>query len=99
MTVTIDFLGTPTNLTLVEHRYRDNNRLAIQAVCDDGSFGFLTVNLPEADLADDEVCVKVWSENSCWVPQVLEQLKDKFIPTGREVPTGFVTAPVYRIAS
>lgn len=98
MTVTINFLGTPTTLTLVEHRYTDNNRLAIQAVSDGEPFGMLTVNL-ETPLADDEVCVKVWSENSYWVPQVLEQLKDKFIPTGREVPTGFVTAPVYRIAS
>lgn len=97
--ITIDFLGQPTNIELVEHRYRDNNRLAIQAVCEDGEpFGMLTVNL-ETPLADDEVCIKTWSENSAWVPQVLAALKDKFIPTGREVPTGFVRAPVYKIAS
>jgi len=98
--ITIDFLGTPTTLTLVEHRYSDNDRLAIQAVCEDGeTFGMVTVNLPEADLAADEICVKVWSENSMWVPQLLAQLKDKFVPTGREVRTGFVSAPVYRVAS
>jgi hypothetical protein len=98
--ITIDFLGTPTNLTLVEHRYRDNDRLAIQAVCDDGeTFGMLTVNIPEAELAPDEVCIKVWSENNSWVPQLLAQLGDKFIPTGRSVRTGFVSAPVYRVAS
>lgn len=97
--ITIQFLGKPVNLELVEHRYTNNGRLAIEAVCDEGSFGFLTVNIPEANLADDEVCVKVWSENSYWVPQVLEALKDKFVPTGREVPTGFVRAPVYKIAS
>ena len=98
--ITIDFLGTPTTLTLVEHRYTDNDRLAIQAVCEDGEpFGMITVNLPEAVLADDEICVKVWSENSMWVPQLLAQLKDKFVPTGREVRTGFVSAPVYRVAS
>lgn len=97
--ITINFLGTPTRLELVEHRYRDNNRLAIQAVCDDGPFGFLTVNLPEADLADDEICIKVWSENAAWVPQVLHQLQDKFVPTGRSVPTGFVSAPVYKVVA
>jgi len=97
--IVIDFLGTPTNLTLVEHRYRDNDRLAIQAVCDEGPFGMLTVNIPDAELAPDEVCIKVWSENSTWVPQLLAQLGDKFIPTGRSVHTGFVSAPVYRVAS
>jgi hypothetical protein len=97
--ITIQFLGNPVNLELVEHRYADNGRLAIQAVCEDGeTFGTLTVNL-DTPLADDEVCIKVWSENSYWVPQVLEALKDKFVPTGREVPTGFVRAPVYKIAS
>lgn len=97
--ITINFLGKPTRLELVENRYTDNNRLAIQAVCDDGPFGFLTVNLPEADLADDEICVKVWSENAAWVPQVLHQLQDKFVPTGREVRTGFVSAPIYKVVA
>lgn len=96
--ITIDFLGTPTRIELVDHTYT-NGRRAIEAICDEGAFGMLTVNLPEADLADDEVCVKVWSENSMWVPQVLEQLKDKFVPTGRSIPTGFVSAPVYKVAS
>lgn len=97
MTVTINFLGKPTQIELVEHRYSDNNRLAIQAVSDGEPFGMLTVNL-DTPLADDEVCIKVWSENAAWAPQVLAALKSKFIPTGRSVPTGFVTAPVYRIA-
>ena len=92
----INFLGTPTNIEIVEHRYTDNGRLALQAICDEGAFGMLSVNIPDADLAEDEVCVKVWSENAAWVPQVLAQLKDTFVPTGRSVPTGFVTAPVYK---
>jgi hypothetical protein len=98
--ITINFLGTPTNIRLEEHRYSDNGRLAVQAVVAETGepFGMLTVNL-DTPLADDEVCVKVWSENSYWVPQVLAALKDKWIPTGREVPTGFVLAPVYKIAS
>ena len=93
----INFLGSPTSIELVEHRYADNGRLAIQAVCDEGPFGTLTVNLPEVSLAEDEVCIKVWSENSAWVPQVLAQLPDRFIPTGRYVSTGFVKAPIYKV--
>jgi hypothetical protein len=101
MTVTIDFLGTPTNLKLVNHTYNHNGRIAVEAVdAQTGEpFGMITVNLPDVCLEHDEVCIKVWSENSYWVPQVLAQLKDKFIPTGREVRTGFVSAPVYKIAS
>ena len=97
--VTIDFLGKTIHLTIVEHTYTNNNRLALEAICDEEPFGMLTVNIPEAELADDEVCIKTWSENAAWVPQVLAALKDKFIPTGRSVPTGFVTAPIYKIAS
>lgn len=97
--ITINFLNEPVNLTLVEHTYTDNGRRAYEAVCDEGRFGMLTVNIPEADLADDEVCIKVWSENASWVPQVLAAMKDKFIPTGRSIPTGFVTAPVYKVVS
>lgn len=98
--ITIDFLGTPTHLELVNHTY-NNGRKAIEAkdAMSLENFGMITVNIPEAELADDEVCIKVWSENSYWVPQILAQLKDKFIPTGREVRTGFVSAPIYRVAS
>lgn len=96
----INFLGKPVNLQLVDHKYTDNGRRAIQAVCDDEEvFGMLTVNIPEAELAEDEICVKVWSENSYWVPQILSTLKDRFVPTGREVSTGFVSAPVYKVVS
>lgn len=96
--ITINFLDKKISLTLTDHTYT-NGRRAIQAVTDDEVFGMITVNIPEAELADDEVCVKVWSENSYWVPQVLAAMKDKFIPTGREVRTGFVSAPIYKIAS
>lgn len=97
--ITIDFLGKPVQLELVDHNYTDNGRRAIEAISDGEPFGMVTVNIPEANLAPDEVCVKVWSENAYWVPQLLAKLKDKFVPTGREVRTGYVSAPVYKIAS
>lgn len=95
----INFLGRQVEIELATTVYTDNGRRAIQVLCNEGPFGMLTVNIPDAELADDEVCVKVWSENSHWVPQVLEQLKDTFIPTGRSARTGFVEAPIYRIVS
>jgi hypothetical protein len=95
----VNFLGKPVKIQLVDHTYTDNGRRAIEAVCDEGHFGMLTVNVPKAELADDEICVKVWSENAFWAPQVLSELRDKFVPTGREVRTGFVSAPVYKIVS
>ena len=84
----------------MNHTY-NNGRKAIEAkdAMSLENFGMITVNIPEAELAEDEVCIKVWSDNSYWVPQILAQLKDKFIPTGREVRTGFVSAPIYRVAS
>lgn len=93
---TINFQGKPVELEIVELRYSDNNRLALQVLCREGVFGFLTTNLPEANLAEDEVAIKTWSENSLWAPQILEQLKDRLTPTGRSIPTGFVTAPIYK---
>ena len=96
--VSINFLGKKVTLKLVNRTY-DNGRIAIEAVTGGESFGILTVNIPNADLAKDEVCVKVWNENAYWVPQVLSSLKDRFVPTGREIRTGFVSAPVYRLVS
>jgi hypothetical protein len=100
-TVTINFLGEKITLRLVSHTYGNNGRVAIQAVDHqtDEPFGTVSVNIPEVCLENDEVCIKTWSENEMRVPQVLAELKDKLIPTGREVRTGFVSAPVYKIAS
>jgi hypothetical protein len=100
-TVTINFLGETVTLRLVCHTYNHNGRIAIQAVDNqtDEPFGMVSVNIPDVCLESDEVCIKDWSENAMWVPQVLAELKDKFVPTGREVRSGFVSAPVYKIAS
>lgn len=96
--ITIKFLGKPVHLELVDHKY-ENGRRAIEArdAMTLEHFGMVTVNIPEADLETDEACIKVWSENSYWVPQILSALKDRFVPTGREVHTGYVSAPVYRL--
>ena len=99
--ITINFFDKKISLKLVNHTYSQNGRIAVEAVdaATDEPFGMVTVNIPEVCLEHDEVCVKTWSGNAYWVPQVLAALKDKWVPTGREVRTGFVMAPVYKIAS
>ena len=46
-TITINFLGKSVTLSFVEHRYRDNGRLALEAVdaLTGEPFGMVTVNL------------------------------------------------------
>jgi hypothetical protein len=48
-----------------------------------------------AVLADDEFCVKTWSENEVLVAPMFAT--GLFEDTGRRIPTGYVVAPVWRI--
>lgn len=48
-----------------------------------------------AAVADDEFCVKTWSENEVLVAPMLAT--GLFEDTGRRVPSGYVVAPVWRI--
>ena len=49
-----------------------------------------TVNLPEADLAEDHVFIKDWSENEGVLKSLVDQ--DLVVDTGGRVPTGYVSA-------
>lgn len=93
----INAFGNDQEIALTKQQY-GNDRLAICAICtDDGSpWGTLTVNVPEIELADDEIIVKNYSENAAWVPQVLEQLPEVFEKTEREANLGYVSCPIYR---
>ena len=48
-----------------------------------------------AAVAEDEFCVKTWSENEVLVAPMLAT--GLFEDTGRRVPSGYVVAPVWRI--
>ena len=78
-------------------KYSHGNRLAIEALmCTDNSpFAFLTVNLPDNPLGEDEIFVKAWSENEEFSKSCLAT--GLFEDTGKRVPTGFVQAQVWRI--
>lgn len=80
-------------------RRYSNGRIALTLVDqrDGEPVATATTNLPDEPLADDEVVIKDWSENTGMVTAlvaagVIEQ-------PHRSVVTGFVKAPVARIAS
>lgn len=75
-------------------KYHGTERLAIQLI-DAGDFSPVataTVNLPEVELADDEVIIKDYSENE----GMLEALMEAGLVSApvRHAEAGFVTVPV-----
>ena len=82
----------------VEH-YQQNNRIALQLMTNDKGYEepscTLTVNIPEAELCDDEVLIKNWSENERSAKAAFET--GLFEDTGKNYPSGYVSAPVWRI--
>ena len=70
--------------------------MAIRAICDNETWGVLTVNIPEVELEEDEIIVKTYSENKEWATQLIQKLPETFIPTGKTVKTGFVECPIYK---
>jgi len=61
------------SLTLEQHHY-SNGRLAIRAIdCDTGEpIATLTVNVPEIELAEDEVLIKDYAENEGALESLLQ---------------------------
>ncbi|MGC8489206.1 MAG: hypothetical protein ACP5QO_13465 [Clostridia bacterium] len=72
-----------------------NGRVAVQLVDEEGPVATATVNLPEADLGSDEVCIKDYAENAGVLDLLV--LMGVVAPTGRRIPTGFVDVPVARL--
>ena len=81
----------------VERRSYGNGRTALQLVdaVDGSPIARATVNLPEVEMAPDEVAIKSYGENE----GLLEALTDAGViePTSRVVVTGYVTVPVCRL--
>jgi hypothetical protein len=90
-------LGTVNyDVTLSIVTYNDGGRRGIKLTTVSGEpFGTATVNLPDAELEPDEVCIKTWGGNE----GMLDFLVRNGIvePTGRTVQTGFVDAPVCKL--
>lgn len=73
-----------------------NSRPAIQVYDEDCCpYCTLSVNIVEADLADDEICVQAWNLPTEFTQMLLAS--GKFADTGRVVEVGYTSAPVWRI--
>ncbi len=86
--------------TIVVGRYPAGGAIAIQLVDDDEPMEpiatFSTNLVPYgATVANDEFCVKTWSENEDLVSPMLST--GLFQDTGKRVPSGHVVSPVWRI--
>lgn len=77
-------------------RYR-NNRRAIQLTDTEtlSPFAIVSVNLEAVELADDECCMKFWSENAPLRQPLIDS--GLFHDTGKRVPTGYVEAEIWQI--
>ena len=95
-TTTVRLGHTPYTVQHQLMQYTDGN-LAVTVICDDGAFGTLSTNVDGVELAENEFCVKTWSENQPWAIDFLNKNQDVFEDTGRTFRTGFVSGPIYRV--
>ena len=93
---TINCFGKSYSVEPALDRYT-NGKLAVQINCGENRFGTLSTNVLGVELGENEFCVKVWSENSQWAIEILNQNKETFEDTGRVFQTGFVQGPIYRL--
>lgn len=86
---TVEVHGVTCGLWLTRY---GNRRLCIRLIADNEPYACATVNVPDADLATNEVLIKNWSENR----GVLQALLNAGIvsDTGRVALTGQVEANV-----
>jgi hypothetical protein len=87
--------GTEVYLDFSAHY--SNGRICIQVLdkADDSPWGKLTVNMPEAELEENEFCIKNWSENVEMAAGAFST--GRFEDTGRSVQSGFISAPIWRL--
>ena len=97
----IGHISTPYgDAAILVGRYPSGGAIAIQLVDDEDPsepMATFSTNLVPygASVAEDEFCVKTWSENEVLVAPMLAT--GLFEDTGRRVPSGHVVAPVWRI--
>lgn len=82
-------------LTMIPRLYA-NGRIALQLMCENGeSWGTLSVNLVDAEIADDEMGIPVWNLPEERIAAFLES--GQFVDTGKTAPAGYVEAPIWRV--
>lgn len=85
-----------SDVEIVPGKY-SNGRLAIKLIdtLDDSPAANATVNISEADLADDEIIIKDWSENEGMLEFFVENGLAE--DTGKTIPMGFVVANIVKV--
>lgn len=74
----------------------NNGRKAIQLLTKEGMpYAVATINIPDADLKEDEVIIKNYSENQGILEMLIEN--DIVVNTYREIKTGMVSVPVCKL--
>jgi len=101
MRTTIKAFNENVEIELKTDLYHQSKRLCIIAyVVEDNqlieSWGKVTVNVPEIPLEENEIIVKVHSENE-WVLQLLNLLPDVFRDTQKRIASGFVELQVWKL--
>lgn len=81
---------------LREYQYA-NGRMALRVITATTGepYATLTVNVPEAMIAEDELIVKAWGENEDVARAALAT--GLFVDTGRRLSTGFMEAQVWKL--
>lgn len=85
--------GEEKEVTLLKEAYINNKRIAIVGIEDEEPYGVLSVNLADAELAENEVAIKTWGENELWAKSALQS--GFFLDTGKRIPTGWCEASVW----
>lgn len=73
-----------------------NKGIALTATCDDGMpYATLSTNLPDAEIADDEVCIANWNIPEDFLNALLAS--GRFRDTGQTRTSGYATASVWTV--
>lgn len=86
----MNFKFRKSTIKVETHRVYGNGRMAVQLTEEGMPYCTLSVNIEEAELAEDCFWLKDWSENEEIAKHMLENAL--IILTGRTYRTGFVTA-------
>ena len=83
--------------TIVRREEYANGRTALVLVdaLDGSPIATASVNLPDVELAEDEVCIKDYSENEGMLDALVRE--GIVSETVRHVPSGFVTIPICKL--
>lgn len=77
-------------------KYLDGNAVAVIAECENGApYTKLTINIPEVELANNELIVKTWGENEHLAVAAMET--GLFKDTGKRIIAGFTEAQIWKV--